>query len=221
MGDIFREVEEELRQEGYERLWRRYGKYAIGVAVMAVVAVAGWKGWESWQASQRHAEGLRFQTAVTLAQEGKMERAAAAFAELGAGTDSGYGLLSQFHRASLAAEAGDAAAAVEIYDAISADNRVSGSIRELATILAGLHALRVSSIPADAVEARIGPLTAAGKPFRHIALEILALSAYRSGASEKALANYRSIVDDAGAPAGIRGRASRMVNIFGNGGTAR
>ena len=218
MGDIFREVDEELRQEGYERLWRRYGKYVIGVAVAAIVAVAGWKGWESWQASQRHAEGLRFQTAVTLAQEGRIEQAAAAFAALGAGSDSGYGLLSRFHQASLAA---DAAAAVEIYNAISVNGRVPGSIRELATILAGLHALRVSSIPADAVEARIGPLTAAGRPFRHIALEILALSAHGSGASEKALANYRSIVDDAEAPAGIRARASRMVSILDNGGTAR
>ena len=218
MGDIFREVDEELRQEGYERLWRRYGKYVIGVAVAAIVAVAGWKGWESWQASQRHAEGLRFQTAVTLAREGRMEQAAAAFAALGAGADSGYGLLSRFHQASLAA---DAAAAVEIYDAISVNGRVPGSIRELATILAGLHALRVSSIPADAVEARIGPLAAAGRPFRHIALEILALSAHGSGASEKALANYRSIVDDAEAPAGIRARASRMVSILDNGGTAR
>ena len=221
MGDIFREVDEELRQEGYERLWHRYGKYAIGVAVAAVVAVGGWKGWESWQASQRHAEGLQFQTAVALAQEGKMEQAAAAFAALGAGTDSGYGLLSKFHQASLAAAAGDAAAAVEIYDATSADGRVPESIRELATVLAGLHALRVSSIPADAIEARIGPLATAGKPFRHIALEILALSAHRSGASEKALANYRSIVDDADAPAGIRGRASRMVSILDNGETAR
>ncbi len=221
MGDIFREVDEELRQEGYEKLWRRYGKYVIGVAVAAVVAVAGWKGWESWQASQRHAEGLRFQTAVALAQEGRMEQAAAAFSALGAGTDSGYGLLSRFHQASLAAEAGDAAAAVEIYDAVSADSRVSGSIRDAATILAGLHALRVSSIPADAIEARISPLAAAGKPFRHIALEILALSAHRSGSAEKALASYKSIVDDAGAPAGIRARASRMLDILDNGETAR
>ena len=52
MGDIFREVDEELKQDRYEKLWRQYGKYVIAGAVLIVAAVAGWKAWESHQTSQ-------------------------------------------------------------------------------------------------------------------------------------------------------------------------
>ena len=41
VGDLFREIEEELRQERFEKLWRSYGRYVIGAAVAVVVAVGG------------------------------------------------------------------------------------------------------------------------------------------------------------------------------------
>ena len=40
MGDIFREVDEELKQDRYEKLWRQYGKFVIAGAVVVVAAVA-------------------------------------------------------------------------------------------------------------------------------------------------------------------------------------
>ena len=39
MGDIFREIDEELRQERFEKLWQRYGKVVIGAAVGIIVSV--------------------------------------------------------------------------------------------------------------------------------------------------------------------------------------
>ena len=40
---IFREVDEELKQERYEKLWREYRWYIIGAAIVVVAAVAGWQ----------------------------------------------------------------------------------------------------------------------------------------------------------------------------------
>ena len=41
MGDIFREIDEELRQERFEKLWQRYGKVVIAAAVGIIVSVGG------------------------------------------------------------------------------------------------------------------------------------------------------------------------------------
>ena len=43
MGDIFREIDEELRQERFEKLWQSYGKYIIAAIVAVVVGVGGCK----------------------------------------------------------------------------------------------------------------------------------------------------------------------------------
>ena len=66
----------------------------------------------------------------------------------------------------------------------------------LATVLATLQALKVASITAETIRNKIQPMSGAGKPYRLIALEILALTAQREGDLDTARANYRAIVDD-------------------------
>jgi hypothetical protein len=75
--------------------------------------------------------------------------------------------------------------------------------------------LRVKSIDAETIEKKIQPMTGAGKAYRHVALEIVAMLAQRSGDMEKARASYQAIVDDPQSPMGIRARASLMLNING------
>jgi hypothetical protein len=215
VGDIFREVDEELKQDRYEKLWRQYGKFVIAGAVVVVAAVAGWKAWESHQISQRHAEGKKFATAAALMQDGKAADASAAFSQLAAEAGSGYGILARFYQASIVAKGGDAAGAIGIYDSIAEDGSAPDSMRELATVLGALQALRLSSIDAATIEKKIQPMTGAGKSYRHVALEMMALTAQRAGNMEKARASYRAIVDDAASPPGIRARASQMLSILG------
>ena len=82
MGDIFREVDEELKQERYEKLWRQYRWHIMGAAIVMVAAVAGWQTWNAYQTSQRHAEGQKFAAAAALLVEGKPTEAADAFSGL-------------------------------------------------------------------------------------------------------------------------------------------
>ena len=215
MGDIFREVDEELKQERYEKLWREYRWYIIGAAVVVVAAVAGWQAWNAYQTSQRHAEGQRFAAAAALLLDGKSTEAADAFGALAQDASSGYGILSRFYQASIASKAGNAVQSIEIYDRIAEDSSSPESMQGLATVLAALQALKVPSIGADTIRGKIQPMSAAGQPFRHVALEILALTAQREGDIEAARTNYRAIVDDPAAATGIRTRAAQMLNILG------
>ena len=44
MSDIFREVDEDIRQEKYRRLWDRFGPWVLGVAVLIIVGTGGYRG---------------------------------------------------------------------------------------------------------------------------------------------------------------------------------
>lgn len=43
MSDIFQEVEEDVRRERYEKLWKKYGNYIIALAVLIVAGVAAFQ----------------------------------------------------------------------------------------------------------------------------------------------------------------------------------
>ncbi|MEE2661441.1 MAG: tetratricopeptide repeat protein [Pseudomonadota bacterium] len=217
MGDIFREVDEELKQERYEKLWRRYGRYVISLALVLVLAVAGWKFWENHQVNQRIAEGERFYKAVDFLSDMKTADAAQAFSDLGAQTSSGYGFLSRFYEAALLSESGAVTEAIKVYDTIESEASIPPSMRDLAIILGALNALKISTISSDVITKRIKKLSGPGKPYRHLALEILALCAKRDGDIREARARYEEVANDPEAPDGIRSRAAQMVEILGGG----
>ncbi len=47
MNELIHEVEESLRQERLQAMWREYGPYVIGGAVLAVLFTALSAGWRS------------------------------------------------------------------------------------------------------------------------------------------------------------------------------
>jgi hypothetical protein len=60
------------------------------------------------------------------------------------------------------------------------------------------------------------PLSKTGNPWRHSALEIMALIAQKSGDGKTAREFFQRLVDDAEAASGVRGRASQMLAIIGS-----
>lgn len=216
MGDIFREIDEELRQERFDKLWRRYGKYVIAAAVAVVIAVAGFNGWKQYQTSRRIEDGARFASAKVLLDEGKNEEARALFGALARESGTNYGVLARFHAAALKADSGDAAGAATDFDAIAADSGADRPLRDLAIILSALATLNSTGSDAVAIVQRLDPLAGAASPWRHSALEIMALAAQKSGDIKRAREYYKRIVDDVDAPQGVRGRASQMLAIIGN-----
>lgn len=211
LGDIFREIEEDLRQEKAERLWRRYGKYVIGGAVAVVLAVAGYGGWQQYRENRQLEDGARFAAAVALVAEDRAEEARALFAALARESAGAYGMLARFHEAALTLDAGDRAGAAAAFRALAGDDAVDRPMRDLAVVLAALAAVD----GADGAMPGIEALAAAGSPWRFTAAELLGLAARRGGRIDEARARFQSIVDDAQAPADMRARASRVLAMLG------
>ena len=211
MTDIFQEVDEEVRREQLKKLWERYGGYLIAACIAAVIGIGAWRGYEWWQAKQAAQSGAAFEEAVTLAESGKHQEAAAAFAKLSADGTSGYRVLARLREAAELAPT-DRKAAVAAYDAITTDNRVGQVIQDLASVRAGL--LLVDSAPYAEILRRLELAAGADRAFRHSAREILALSAWKTGDMSAARRWTETIMGDPQTPPGQRSRAEMLSELI-------
>ena len=210
---LLREIDEELRQEHYAKLWKKYGTYIIAFAVILVASVAGYQGWRTWDVKSRMGQSDRFQAALELKQSGDAEAARNAFAELADDAGAGYATLARLQQAATLGDNGDRQGAIAIYDEIAGDSSLDDRYRDLATILVALLEANEAD-PAQLTE-RLAPLTADGNPWRFSALEITGMLAYRANDADKAREIFEKLANDAAAPQGIRGRAAEMLAILG------
>jgi hypothetical protein len=211
VSDIFQEVDEEIRREQLTKLWQRYGNYLVALCVLIVAAVGAWRGYEWWQAKQAAQSGAAFEQAVTLAEAGKHQEAEAAFSKLAGDGNAGYRVLARLRQAAELAPT-DSKAAVAAYDEIAGDKNAGRVVQDLAAVRAGY--LLVDTAPYSDLRARLEPLTAADRPFRHSAREILALSAWKSGDMAAARQWTDAIMTDPQSPSGTRSRAEVLSELI-------
>lgn len=214
MADIFTEVDEDLRRDRAERLWKAYGRYVIALAVAIVLATGAWAWWTDHQRRQSAAEGERFFGALASLDMDNPGPTIAALDDLRRDAKSGFRVIALLHEAGLKARARDIAGALALYDGIAADSAVAQEFRDAATVLAAL--VLVESRPAAEIDTRLAKLSAAGSPWRFSALEISAAAALREGTAQRARDLYARIADDPAAPQGLRARAAEMLQAIGS-----
>ncbi len=208
MSDIFREIDEELRRDNLLKLWSRYGRYVIAVAVLALVVAGAIVAWRDHQLSERRAQSARYAAALSLARQGKEPEAAKVFEEI-AQEGGGYAILAAFEEAELLAKSGDRKTAVATYDRIAASSEFAPFFRSLAVLLSVMQDTSEAD-PSSTIE-RLAPLTAAGNPWRPTALELTAAAKLKSGDKSGASELYKSLADDLAAPQSLRARAAEMA----------
>jgi hypothetical protein len=208
VADIFKEVDEDLRRDQAAKAWDKYGVYVIGAAVALVLATIAFQTWQWWDVKQRTERSASYTAAVELLEQGTGEEAVAAFGSL-ARTDGSYGTLAAFNQARLLAEAGDTAAAVEIWERLAASSAAGPAFQGAAALLSVMH--QIDSGDPAALEARLELLAAEDSGFRPVALEMTAVLALRQGDRARAREVYAQLADDRTAPASLRARASQML----------
>ena len=211
MSDIFREVDEDIRRDQLEQLWKRYGGVIIAAAVVIVVATGGYRAWTWYQNKQAADAGERYHAAVTLAGEGKQDEAIAAFAEI-AGGSSGYASLARMRAAAAMAADGDKAGAGEAYEAIAGDGSVDPLIRDAASVRAAY--LAIGDTPLAAMQARLAGQLADDNQFRHSARAVMALTAYREGHVAETARWAETALADAAVPQNLRQRLELILQVI-------
>jgi hypothetical protein len=212
MSDIFQEVDEAVRREKLEKLWKRYGNFVIAAAVVVLLAVGGWRGYQWWDAKQAAQAGAAFDAAAELADQGKTEDAEAAFARLAGQGTAGYRVLARLRAAAIVGQR-DPKAGVTAYDAIANDASVGPVFRQLAGVRAAI--LLVDGAPLSEITRRLEPLAQPDSTFRHTAREVLALAAWKAGDTPAAKKWFDTIAGDVDTPQSMRGRVDVLMTLSG------
>ncbi len=217
--NFIREVNEEIRREQAKALWDRYGAILIAAVVLIVVGTAAYVGYRYWDETRANRSGDAYSQTLALADSGKDDEALAGFEQLEKDGYGAYPLLARMRAATVKADKGDVAAAVQDFDAVAADKAVPSVLRDMARLRAALLLIDHGSF-AD-VSSRVETLTGDTNPLRHSAREALGLAAWKEGKKADALKLFDQIVADEAAPRGVRERATVMAGLIrGTGGAS-
>ena len=102
--NLFKEIDEDLRQQKYADLWKKYGKFVIGAAVALVVGVASLKGWEAYDLNRKSEDSKLLSSALKSIANDKPDTAAGILAKLATEGSSGYAVLARFNQAAVLAK---------------------------------------------------------------------------------------------------------------------
>ena len=210
---LLREVDEELRRERLEKLWKRYGNLFLALSFGVVAAVGAYKGWQYYQQKQAQAAGEAYISALDLVNAGNDEAAIAALEKLGSGSHAGGAAMARLRLAALLGKKGETEKAVALYRQVAGDAAIEMPLRNAARVR---HAwLMVDTLPRAELAKILGGLDVAGNPWRVAAWEILALASLREGDTQAALSYLKQLLNDPEVPMEARTRASTLYHLLG------
>lgn len=211
MSDIFREVEEDVRRERFEKLWKAYGNYAIGALVLLFVGIAGWQVWERHDAQERARVSDQFIAAQRITNP---QTAASTFADIARTAPKGYAALARLSAAGAMMASGQQSQAIDLYKQLA--NSDKGPVGSVARLRAAWGMADTAS--RTELAELLKPLDQAGSPWRQNAQEVLAYADYRAMDKKSAQAKYAILAADPGSPDSLRRRAQAMNDFLKNGG---
>ena len=206
--ELFREVDEEVRQDRFQNLWKRYGIYLVIVFVVIVGATVAFVLWRDAQGSARQADSARFLEAV-VAEQTERNAAIDQLREIAREGTPGYRFLASLREAALLADGGETGEAVIVFDAVAADEDFEPVYRDIARLLAVAHGMQ--NMSQGEVEERLAGLGADDSPFRITAREFLAVAAIRGGNPDRAAELLRANIADNEVSRAAQARAGELL----------
>jgi len=215
VADIIDEIQQDIKDERFVKLWKEYGNYAIGLAVAVVLGTAGSVWWKDSVNAKSEAQGSKLFAAVVQTQEGKTAEALDAYSSVEQeGTPVAVAIAS-LKRASLLVQEGEIEDAIAVYDQVSKSQKAPSEFKELADLLYLNTLINSSSFDKEVdVEARLENLTRQGAPWRYSALELSAFYAFGKGDKKRAGELFESLAKEELAPVRIRDRANELISAI-------
>ncbi|MHC8509838.1 MAG: tetratricopeptide repeat protein [Rhodospirillales bacterium] len=214
---LLREIQEELREERFAKLWKRYGRAVLAAAAVLVAGVAAAQWYQDRALKSRLADSARYDAAGEMLREGGGEAARTAFESLAADAGDGYALLARLRAAQLAAAEGDIAGARAAFLSVADDDSEDALYRRLAAYRAAVMGMALKTSP-ETLRTELAPLTVEDSPWRLLARELLAMIDLETGAMTEARTAFQAIIDDAAATPAMRVRAETALSVLVKGG---
>ena len=216
MTDIFREVEEDVRRERYEKLWKKYRDQITAAGALIIIGMAGYQLYRVYERREEEKASIAYAVAAEMLDRGQAAAAAPQFAALAKTAPGGYAAVARIAAADALYAQGQKEEAIRLYQQIA-----NGTDPYLGAA-ARLHAAwaLADAAPRSDVETLLAPLADKSTGWHQLAREVIAYEDLRSGNEVQALRAYEDIAGDPDSPASLKGRANAMVRFLKAGGDA-
>ena len=214
MVDVFDQVEEELRSDRYKRLARTWLPVVGGVLLVALIAALAWWGWQKMETSKADKASIAYQRGLESLESNNLVGADAAFVQAANEGNAAYKAMALQHRAGIAVQQNRVPAAVELLDEAAGATR-DPLLRDAAALKAGLLLMDTASL--EDIQARLGPLTEEGRPFRAFAREALAMAQLQHGKTAEARQSLVVLKNSLDTPREISQRADLTLGSIDDG----
>jgi hypothetical protein len=210
---FLREVDDELRREQLQTMWKRYGRLALVLVVLGLAAFAAFLYWRHETRMKAEERSEQLSQVIADIQAGRKTAADKKVDALIADGGKGYRVLALFTKAAIAADKGDSKAAAAIYAGIAADEGAAQPFRDTALIRQTL--IEYDSLKPQQVIDRLKPLANKDSAFFGTAGELTALALIQTNRSAEAGRLLAAVAADSNTPQTLRDRAGRLASSLG------
>ncbi|MFN4024838.1 MAG: tetratricopeptide repeat protein [Hyphomonas sp.] len=204
MSDIFTEVDETLRQEKMESLWKRWRPFVYAGVILLVGGVAANEFvWRPYLESQRAERALALENAVKALEEGRYADAEAGFSAIMQSDPKMAAMAAHFLAQTLYEGGGDIDGAAEVLASVGGTE--AGPYERLALLKAAYF--RADAMSLDELELSLGSLVGDNSALGALARELVAAKAFEAGDYARARTEFNRLRFDPAAPQGVIRRA--------------
>ena len=213
MSDVFQEVDEELREEKYKSIWRKYKYYVIGGVILFVLGIAANAFWKDYNLKEINDRSERFFTALEMAQEDKVN-AITLLEEFASKEEKNakYNvLIARFSEAAIRRSEKDFNGALVIYESL-ANNNISDFYADYAK----LSSVEMLIALNNKKEARLilDNLINNSSDLKYIAMEYLGYIEIDEGNFSKARTIFINITEEASSSVNMKNRSREVLSIL-------
>lgn len=220
MSEFLTEIKDDLRKERYLTIWRKYGTYIIIVSALLVTFGIGYNLW------QKYKEGIYIKATDQIAEtmfmqmSGENDKAIKKLGEIANDLPNNLAAIALIRQANLLANSGKIEESMKIYDKLRNDKKSPIEIRDMAALFYLNNQIDKASISGNAKEdatliTSISQLTDKKRPWHGLAKEMLAAYYVKLNNIQAAKTEYKKLTTDISMSAGIRARATEMLDILG------
>ncbi len=207
---LFREIDDDLKQEKLEKIWKKYGNHFIGGIVGIVAIAAIFVFWKDYSKNKRASESIAYTQALEMINKGQKQVGVDKLEELSKNASSYKGLAALSQASALIKDKETKSKGVELYNKISNNNSYDATTRYLAGYYAILNQID-DKAPEDLLE-KLPSLMVGANPWSILVTELKAILTLKADRKEEAAQIYRSLLENKNAPSGVQIRAQAALS---------
>ena len=214
MSDVFQEVDEDIRQERYKTIWKRYRYYFISIIMVLIIAVATNAFLRHQNFKKVNERSDKFFNAVSISNSNSDEalKLLNEFSKTELKSSQYNVILSLFIEAAINREKQDFSAALNVYSQIAKMENIDIFYIDYANLCAA--ETLISSGDIEAAIVMLEMLIKNNSPLLLIAKEYLGYVEISKGNYEKSKILFEEIYEDASSSQEMINRVKEVLSVF-------